>query len=651
MVPESGKREKGECCFCGTGQPPEKTMRQSPFEPRFHLFPPTKTGAVPTAVLCWIVLILAVEGMLPSFAAAAEGSGGGHGVIANIAMCMIGASAMGLLMRLLRQPVILGHILAGVLIGPVGFGLISGHADIVTVSEIGLILLLFMIGLEIDLRTMFSSGRLVILPGILQFPLSLGFGYGVFTLLEGLGVALAQGGFVKLYFSVAIAISSTMIVVKLLYDKFELDTLAGRITVGILVFQDVWAIIVLAVQPNLAHPDIPGIVRTFATGAVLVAASFGVSKYFLPRMFRSVAKIPELVVVLSLGWCFLVALVAHHPRVGLSMEMGALIAGVSLATFPYNLEVVARVVSIRDFFITLFFVALGMQIPWPNVDMIIMAVALAAVAVFVRFLSVFGILYPLRAGHRVSLLSTINLSQISEFSLVILTLGIGYGHIPKETVTPVIWVFAILAVASTYAIQYSHPLQGAVSRLLTRAGLKDVGGGEEEPEGEAARPVVVLGFFRNASAFLDEAARKAPHLMKKVEVIDFNPLVRERLERIGIPCVYGDISHLDTLHHAGIQHARVVLCSIPDSILKGTSNLRLLRVLKGMCPKAAVILTAEGTQQARELLAAGADYVIQSAALAGRDALQAVERCLDGKLGVLREEAVTDLAGRHEILD
>jgi len=626
-------------------------MSRPPFAPRFQPCPPTGTSAVPTAILCWLALLLAAEWMLPSLATAAEGAGGGHGVIANIAMCMIGASAMGLLMRLLRQPVILGHILAGVLIGPVGFALIAGHADIVTVSEIGLILLLFMIGLEIDLHKMLSSGRLVLLPGLLQFPLSLGFGYGVFTLLEGMGVSLAQGGFAKLYFSVAIAISSTMIVVKLLYDKFEMDTLAGRITVGILVFQDVWAIIVLAVQPNLANPDVPNIVRTFATGAVLVAASFGASKYLLPRMFRSVAKIPELVVVMSLGWCFLVALVADHPRVGLSMEMGALIAGVSLATFPYNLEVVARVVSIRDFFITLFFVALGMQIPWPNVDMIIMALALAAVAVFVRFMSVFGILYPLRAGHRVSLLSTINLSQISEFSLVILTLGIGFGHIPKETVTPVIWVFAILAVASTYAIQYSHPLQDRVSRLLTLIGLKDVGGGEEEPEGEAVHPVVVLGFFRNASAFLDEAARKSPHLMKKIEVIDFNPVVKERLDRMGIPCVYGDISHLDTLHHAGIHHARVVLCSIPDSILKGTSNLRLLHILKGMCPKAAVILTAEGSQQARELLAAGADYVIQSAALAGRDALQAVERCLEGRLGTLKEDSVADLAGRQEILD
>lgn len=605
----------------------------------------------PPLLVAAVVLALLSESLFPALAAAAEGTGGGHGVIANIAICMIGASAMGILMRLLRQPVILGHILAGVLIGPVGFGLIAGHADIVTVSEIGLILLLFMIGLEIDLHKMLSSGRLVLLPGLLQFPLSLGFGYGVFTLLEGLGVSLAQGGFAKLYFSVAIAISSTMIVVKLLYDKFELDTLAGRITVGILVFQDVWAIIVLAVQPNLANPDVPSIVKTFATGAVLVAASFGASKYLLPRMFRSVAKIPELVVVVSLGWCFLVALVADHPRVGLSMEMGALIAGVSLATFPYNLEVVARVVSIRDFFITLFFVALGMQIPWPNVDMIVMAVALAAVAVFVRFLSVFGILYPLRAGHRVSLLSTINLSQISEFSLVILTLGIGFGHIPRETVTPVIWVFALLAVASTYAIQYSHPLQAGVSRLLTLVGLRDVGGGEAEQEGEAVRSVVVLGFFRNASAFLDEAARKAPHLMKKVEVIDFNPVVKERLESLGIPCIYGDISHLDTLHHAGIHHARVVLCSIPDSILKGTSNLRLLHIVKGMCPEAAVILTAEGPGQARELLEAGADYVIQTAALAGRDALLAVERSLAGKLGPAREEQETDLRGRREILD
>src|SRR5262249_30068044 len=158
--------------------------------------------------------------------------------------------------------------------------------------------------------------------------------------------------YADLYCAIAISMSSTMIVVKLLFDKFELDTLPGRITVGILVFQDIWAIMVLAVQPNFGDPQIGAILLTFVRGAVLVGASLLASRYILPLVYRSVARVPELMLVISLGWCFAVALIAALPQVGLSMEMGALIAGVSLATFPYNVDVIAKVVSIRDFFIT-----------------------------------------------------------------------------------------------------------------------------------------------------------------------------------------------------------------------------------------------------------------------------------------------------------
>ena len=357
----------------------------------------------------------------------------------------------------------LGYLLAGVLIGPIGLKLIATHDEITTIAEIGLILLLFMIGLEIDLKKMLSAGKLVIVTGIVQFPISVGLGYLIATLLTITGV-LADDGYIKFYVAIAVSISSTMIVVKLLYAKMELSTLPGRITIGILVFQDIWAIIILAIQPNLANPEILGILKTFGIGALLVGGAILIAKYILPLVFKSIAKVPELLVVVSLAWCFLISLIAAHPAVGLSMEMGALIAGVTLATFPYNLDIIAKVINIRDFFITLFFVALGMQIPIPNVHIVVTALIVSGIVFFLRFVGVFGVLSILKGGHRTSLLSALNLMQISEFSLVILTLGIGYGHIERELLVQMIWVFVLLAVVSSYIVKFSHPLQYIISK-------------------------------------------------------------------------------------------------------------------------------------------------------------------------------------------
>jgi voltage-gated potassium channel Kch len=332
------------------------------------------------------------------------------------------------------------------------------------------------------------------------------------------------------------------------------------------------------------------------------------------------------------------------------MEMGALIAGISLATFPYNLDVLAKVVSIRDFFITLFFVALGMQIPLPELNVVLTALVLTAVALAIRIFGVFWVLYPLKTGHRVSLLTTINLNQISEFSLVILTLGVGYGHVESKTITYVIWVFSLMAVGSTYLIMYSHELQGLLSKLLIVLGIKDVGGAEEGRPESSEHPVVVLGFYRVASALLNEISRNAGHLLDKIKVVDFNPLVKDRLAKMGVACVYGDISHVVTLAHAEIAHAKVVLCTIPDYILKGTTNLKLFRLVKAVCPNAKVILTSEGPTQAKELFDAGADYVIQPSALAGSAVVGVIEQALEGRLDELKDAAVTDLTERSEVL-
>jgi Kef-type K+ transport system membrane component KefB len=606
----------------------------------------------PAPSLCAGMATCTVAGVVLAWPTAALASSGGGtlSVITAIAICFVAASAAGLLMRVLRQPLLLGYLLAGVLVGPVGLGLIQDQSNIVTVAEIGLILLLFMIGLEIDLKKMLAAGRWVVIPGLLQFPVCVAVGYLALVGLDRLGLDVGTGTYATLYVAIAISLSSTMIVVKLLFDRMELDTLPGRITVGILVFQDIWAIIVLAIQPNFNHPEVLGLARTFGAGALLVGASLLMSRYVLPAVFKAVAELPELLLVLSLGWCFLVALVASQPQVGLSMEMGALIAGVALATFPYNLDVVAKTTSIRDFFITLFFVALGMQIPVPTADMLVSAFLIVGVALAVRIPGVFGILYPARSGHRISLLATINLAQVSEFSLVILTMGVTLGHIDSHTLTALIWAFSILAVASTYLVTYSHGIQRLLSRLLTALHIPDLDRTVEVEQPGEARPVVLLGFFRIASALLATVQQRRPDLTTKLKVIDFNPAVQARLAALGVPHVYGDISHPGTLHHAGIHEAQVVACTIPDSFLKGTDNQRLLSMLRTLAPHAKIIVTAETQTQARELYAAGADYVLEAPLVAGEWMTSVLERALAGDLPRLRELAVSDLAKRNEVI-
>ncbi|HEY3460019.1 MAG TPA: cation:proton antiporter, partial [Casimicrobiaceae bacterium] len=290
----------------------------------------------------------------------------GPDLLTSIGLCIAIAAALAFVAHRLRQPLLLAYLLAGVVIGPrIGFGLISDEGDIQTVAEIGLILLLFMIGLELDLRKLVSAGRAVLVTGALQVPLCVVLGLGVFA---AIGFPIVAGDFRALYLSVCLSLSSTMIVVKLLYDKFELDTLPGRITLGVLIFQDIWAIVVLGVQPNLRDPEVGKVLLSLGSGVLLVGATLLISKTVLPRVFRSVAKLPELVLIGSLAWCFVVC--AAASAAGLSREMGALIAGISISTFPYNLDVIAKVVSIRDFFVTLFFVALGMEIPMPNVELV-----------------------------------------------------------------------------------------------------------------------------------------------------------------------------------------------------------------------------------------------------------------------------------------
>lgn len=572
-------------------------------------------------------------------------------LLSNIGLAIVVATGFALLARAARQPLLLAYLAAGIVLGPkIGFGLIQDEANITLISEIGLILLLFIIGLEIDLKKLLSAGRTLIVSGVSQFLVCVALGIGFFTLL---GFKLGGGSFDVLYLAVAMGLSSTMIVVKLLYDKFELTTLPGRITLGILVFQDIWAILFLALQPNLLTPAASVILLSFAKGAGLVLVSLALSKYVLSHVFSFTAKIPELLLVTAIAWCFLIAGIAGE--VGLSKEMGALVAGVCLSTFPYNVDVIAKVINIRDFFVTLFFVGLGLQIPVPTASLLVYATLASLFLVATRFLSIFPVLYAMKNGLRASLIPSINLAQMSEFSLVIASLGLAFRHIDEQVVGILTFVFAITSVLSTYMIQYNHQIQALMAPLAAKLGLRDVEG-ETAPEEEVEEPkeIVFLGFFREASSIFHEIESMrdgdGTPLTDRMMVIDFNPMVHSELNRRDVKCIYGDISSVDTLKHAHVDQARTVVCSIPDSILRGTTNERLLALSKRLCPEAQVIVTANTLQTALNLYRQGADFVFIPRIHSARRLAGIISESLSEKLARYREEEMAQLMERREVL-
>ena len=578
-----------------------------------------------------------------------------HSLLANIGLVFIIATIFAFIAKFLRQPLILAYLVAGVVIGPeIGFAWVEDKVTIELISEIGLILLLFIIGLEIDLKKLLSAGRTILVAGVSQFLLCAALGVG---LAFAMGFKPTSGNFDWLYLAVTLALSSTLIVVKLLYDKFELTTLPGRITLGVLVCQDIWAIVFLALQPNLHDPRFATLLGSFMKGAALVLATLAISRYALPRFFSFVAKVPELLLIAALAWCFLVSGAADW--LGLSREMGALVAGVGMSTFPYNVDVIAKVTNIRDFFVTLFFVALGMKIPEPSLAILSAAGAMSLFVIASRLLAVFPVLYLLGNGLRASLIPSINLAQMSEFSLVIASLGLALKHISDELVGTLTFVFAITSVLSTYLIAYNHEIQRGLAWLLAKICFSTgADGGAEVVAQKHEISIVFLGCFREASSILHEIESQAQAangdgLLGQILVIDFNPLVLRELNRRNIRGLYGDIANMDTLHHAEIHSAKVIACTITDSILRGTTNLRLLQQASRISPKARVIAAADNISSAIELYERGADFVyiarLHSACKMADLVACAVQS--DSDFEQLRTEELRLLKERREILE
>lgn len=533
-----------------------------------------------------------------------------HSLLNDLGVAVLAATALGLVAHFLRQPVILGYLVAGAIVGPeVGFGWVRELTSINTISEIGLILLLFIIGLEMDLGRLKSSGKELLVTGLGQFPLCVALGIPAFVML---GYSLTGADRQGLYLALICALSSTAIVVKLLYDRFELDTKAGRITVGVLVVQDLYAILVLACQPNFSDPSPWPLLKALGASAALLVFGFVFSRVVLSRLFTAIARSPELVVATSLGWC--VAVAGAAGAMGLSKEMGALVAGLAISAFPYSLHVTAKTLPLRDFFLTLFFVALGMRISRPSWDLVVPVGIITAVVIVTRFLTLYPLLAWCGAGRRTAFMVSLNLAQISEFGLVIATLGVSYGHLHNESINVILYAMAVTAVLSSYAIRFSQPLFRCYDNLLNRAGFKTTRIERIDESTCDHHPVALLGVHRAAQALIDSlpAAGRA-----RLLAVDFHPETLKRLKAIGVAGRFGDLASLDTLHHAHLDHAEVIISSIPDMLLKGITNRGLVQAARTLAPNAIIIATADRPEQHAELLAAGANVVVNPYELLG----------------------------------
>ncbi len=567
-----------------------------------------------------------------------------HGLVTDIAICIIAAWIVAVGSQVARQPLLLAYLVAGFAIGPLGFKFITNTGDIQTISEIGLSLLLFMIGLEINLKKMLSAGKTITLTAAAQILGCVLLGWLVFD-FAGLAHTHLEG----LYLGVAAAMSSTVIIVKILYDKRELETLAGRVTLGVLVLQDVFVILFLAIQPNLKNPAIGPLAQALGNVILLLAVAFLASRFVLPPVFKVIARQPELVLVGALAWCF--AMAGFADWLGLSTAMGALIAGVMISTFPYTLDVVAKVTSLRDFFVTLFFVALGMKIPLPTLSCILWTLFFCLFLIGSRLMTVFPALFSMRQGYRASLLPAINLCQLSELSLVLLALGNKSGDVTENSIGIAAFAFAFLAIGSTYAILGNDAILRTVTPWLKRIELRDL---DESAPGDGAaenpRRICLLGFSWTASSLLAEISRERSDLLPEIVVIDFNPVVHEKLKRRNVRAVYGDITARDVLHHAGAAHAEIIICSLPNTVLKGANNLKILRQLRELNPASKIVVHAELLSDVPALYDAGASYVTAPRLLEAADLLQVVEAAEKNLLDEKRLEQQKRLAGRNEIV-
>lgn len=582
--------------------------------------------------------IVAATALLASSAShAAGGPDGAHGLVEAIGLAIVAAAALAVAFHRLKQPALLAFIAAGLALGMFADEFSGALPAMSQVAHLGLVFLLFIIGIEMDIAGILRLGPRAAVAILLQAPVSIAAVLGLQALAHRFGVripGLGEAPETWIYFAVAASLGSTAVVVKLLADKFDLSTQAGRVTVLTLIGQDVWAVLALSwVSAQRDGTLGEGGLATLLGGAALLAiACIVLSQLVLSRVLARLAAAPDLIAVVALGWCFLWA--GAFRRIGLSAEMGALFAGLTIGRLPQRIEIQAKVTSLRDFFMALFFVALGMSLPVPGGRVLLAAAALVAIVVLTRFVLFAPTLLAARLGPIVSFAAPVNIAQISEFSLLLVPIGIARGVLGAEDASVISYALMISVVLTTYAIPANYRIAATLGRLVgTPAGRAGGDGPTGFPGGpsamgheggQAAPEIVFLGYFQNAEALARSLARTAPGLLPRILVIDYNLRNHERVRRLGMRVAYGDVANPESLRHHGVGEARVVVSTISDVFLRGITNAALLEQTRALSPGARFVATASSEEQAHDLLARGAFACITPAAEAADAYVRAI---------------------------
>jgi Kef-type K+ transport system membrane component KefB len=509
------------------------------------------------------------------------------------------AAVFGVAARLLRQPLIVAFIVLGILAGPSVLGLIHSEDQIHLLAEIGIAILLFVVGLKLDLSLIRTTGGVALFTGL---------GQVIFTSLFGFLIALGLGfsPMASLYIAVALTFSSTIIIVKLLSDKKEIDSLHGQIAVGFLIVQDIVVILVMIVLSAMGQDDHDGAAQiaigVALQGLALLAITGLAMKFVLPRLTNYLASSQELLVLFAIAWA--VVLAAISDVMGFSREVGAFLAGVSLASTHYREIISGRLVSIRDFLLLFFFINLGSQLDLSLLGAQVWPALLLSVFVLVgNPLIVLVIMGLMGYRKRTGFLAGLTVAQISEFSLIFAALGLTLGHISDEVVGLITLVGLITIALSTYMILYSHPLFERLAPLLSIFEKRNPYREAQAHQNEVRQfDAIVFGLGRYGGNMVRRLRTEGLTVLG----VDFDPQLVKSYQRQGFDTQYGDVEDPDLPEQLPIGHTRFLISSTPQ--VQG--NLSLLKTMREAGFKGRILLTAHGSEHAGTLQDAGADRVL-----------------------------------------
>ena len=516
-----------------------------------------------------------------------------HSNFNDLSMVIAVGVAISVVMRLIKQPLIIGYILTGIIVGPAVIGIIDSPESIQVFADFGITLLLLIVGLGLNPKVIREVGRIAAYIAVGKVFLSTVIGFG-FARMFGYDTTSA------FFIGVSLSFSSTIIILKLLNDKKEQNRLYGKISIGFLLIEDLIATTVLiAVSASdnggLSIGSVWALVYKFV-GLLVLLGLF--RSLILSRLHKLIAGSQEFLFLFAIGWGLGIA--ALFKQAGFSVEVGALIAGVTLAPLPYASEAASRLKPLRDFFIVLFFISVGSHLHIASVTPVLpKALFFSGLVLFGNPLIVLTVMGLSGYTKKTSFKTAMTGSQVSEFSLILVLLAFSIGQINDSVLTLITVVSLITIGASTYFITYSDRLYNILENALHLFERKKP---RHEREQKKHYELVLIGYLKGGHEFL----RVFQQLGKSYVVVDYDPGVIDTLENRNAHYIYGDVTDLELLEELNLGASKLIISTINDQQV----NLSLLSWLEKVNPIAVCICTADSAEEAAELYSAGASYVM-----------------------------------------